>query len=224
MVHNHYQQGGGEDIVFAAEVDLLRQHGHDIECLEFNNDQIPVEPTPRERGLLALNTIWSKKSATRVRNTTKTFNPEVVHFHNTFPLISAAAYGAARSEGAAVVQTLHNYRLLCPSATFFRDGHVCEECLGKTPPYPTVLHGCYRDSRSQTTVVAAMVTTHRIRRALDRDLNRYITLTEFAKNKFIEGGLPEDRIIVKPNFVVDRPQLSQKFGKNFLFVGRLSPE
>jgi glycosyltransferase involved in cell wall biosynthesis len=223
-VHNRYQQRGGEDAVFEAESALLAEHGQQVAQLQFTNDDIGERRTATDAVRLAITTIWSAGARTRIREKVNAFKPDVVHFDNTFPLVSPAAYDAVRHEGTAVVQTLHNYRLLCPSATFYRDGHVCEDCLHKTPPLPGVIHGCYRDSKAQTAVAAAMLTTHRLRRTWSRDVDRYIALTGFARDKFIEGGLPADRIVVKPNFAaIDRPAPDP--GSNtLLFVGRMTEE
>jgi glycosyltransferase involved in cell wall biosynthesis len=146
---------------------------------------------------------------------------EIVHVHNFFPTASPSIYSAARSHGAAVVQTLHNYRLLCPNALFFRDGHVCEDCLGKFMPWPGVAHACYRDSRAASGVTAAMLTVHRARRTWLEEVDIFIALTEFSRQKFIEGGLPADRIVVKSNFI-DRPEPPTRRDDDYLlFVGRL---
>jgi glycosyltransferase involved in cell wall biosynthesis len=123
-----------------------------------------------------------------------------------------------------VIQTLHNYRLLCPSAIFFRDGHACENCLGKLIPWPGVLHRCYRDSRAATGAVAAMLVVHRLLRTWERTVDIFIALTEFARQKFIQGGLPADRVVVKPNFVYPDPGPGAHDGGYALFAGRLSPE
>lgn len=147
-----------------------------------------------------------------------------MHFDNTFPLVSPGAYSAVRARGLPVVQSLRNYRLLCPSATFFRDGHVCEDCLGRTPPWPGIRHRCYRGSRGQTAIVATMLTAHRLRRTWLRDVDYYIALTAFSRQKFIEGGLPADRVVVKPNFVALPPPVEETARTGMLYVGRLSAE
>jgi len=223
-IHNRYQQRGGEDSVFEAEYALLERHGQEIYRLEFTNDDIPSKPSAIDSLKLTGNTIWSRSARQRIREAVEGFKAEVVHFDNTFPLISPAVYSVISEAGVAVVQTLHNFRLACPNGLFFRDGHPCEDCLGKTPPYPGVVHACYRESRAQTAVVAAMLTTHRLRRTWSRDVDRYIALTNFAKDKFIEGSLPANKIVVKPNFVVSEPPEGQKDDGHFLFVGRLSSE
>ena len=223
-VHNAYQHRGGEDVVVAAETKLLRSHGKSVETLIISNDTITTQRSILATLELGLSTVWSHSGREAVAQAARDYQPDIVHFDNTFPLISPGAYSSARASGPAVVQTLHNYRTLCPNALFYRDGHVCEDCLGKTIPYPGVIHSCYRGSPAQTGVVAAMLTYHRLRRTWIQDVDRYIALTEFARQKFIEGGLPKDRIAVKPNFVdAASPSLGTR-GDHFLFVGRLSPE
>jgi glycosyltransferase involved in cell wall biosynthesis len=220
LLHNHYQQPGGEDEVFAAEGALLEACGHRVLRHVLHNDSV----AEMRRPALAKATVWNSVVYREIRALIRRDRPQVAHFHNTFPLISPAAYYAARAEGVPVVQTLHNYRLLCPNALFFRDGGVCEDCLGKMVPWPGVAHACYRASRSSSAVVAAMLTAHRTLGTWKAAVDSYITLTEFARQKFIQGGLPAEKIIVKPNFVHPDPGSGQGRGRYFLFVGRLSQE
>ena len=223
ICHNYYREPGGEDVVFEAEADLLERRGHRVERLVLRNDEIPEQPGPLAQAKLAARTVWSGESDRKVRSALRRAKPDVVHFHNTFPLISPSAYVTCRKAGVPVVQTLHNYRLLCANASFFRDGHPCEDCLGKTPPWPGVLHGCYRGSRLQSTAVVAMLTAHRLRRTWSRDVGVYVALTEFARRKFVEGGLPSERIVVKPNFIDPDPGAGAHEGDFALFAGRLAP-
>jgi glycosyltransferase involved in cell wall biosynthesis len=148
-----------------------------------------------------------------------------MHVHNTLPLLSPAILRAARGEGTAVVQTAHNYRLLCPAATLFRNDRLCEACRGRTVAWPAILHGCYRGSRSASAVVAAMLAVHWTAGTWSRDVDRYIALTEFARRKLVAGGLPPSRIAVKPNFT-SPPVVANRTGDRAgaLFVGRLSVE
>jgi glycosyltransferase involved in cell wall biosynthesis len=150
--------------------------------------------------------------------------PDIVHFHNTLPLISPAAYWACSDADVPVIQTLHNYRLLCPGAQFLRNGQICEICLGHALPWPGVIHACYRDSRPATAAVAAMLSIHRGLGTWQGKVNLYIALSEFARRKFIQGGLCGDHIVVKPNFIHPDPGKKAVEGKYALFVGRLSPE
>jgi len=192
LVHNRYQQPGGEDMVFASEAALLMAHGHAVESLVFDNDAIGPRRSALDAARLAATTIWSRHGHAAVRGAIRTFRPDVIHFHNTFPLISPAGYYAARAEGVPVVQTLHNFRLLCANGLFYRDGHICEDCLGKPVPLPGVVHACYRESRAMSGAAVAMLTTHRALHTWTRTVNRYIVLGEFARQKFIQGGLPAE--------------------------------
>ena len=220
VVHNAYQQRGGEDFAVKREIEFLRERGHRISTFLISNDAI----LNMSRARLAVDTVWSSSSKRSLKERLQGERPDVVHFHNTFPLISPAAYYAARSEGVPVVQTLHNYRLLCPNALFFRDGGTCEDCLGKPVPWPGVLHSCYRGDRAASGVVAGMLTVHSFLKTWREKVEVYIALTEFARQKFIEGGIPAEKVAVKPNFVNPDPGPGEGKGGYALFVGRLSEE
>jgi glycosyltransferase involved in cell wall biosynthesis len=220
LVHNFYQQPGGEDQVFADEGKLLENNGHAVARFTMDNDAIEG----MGKIALARKTIWNSAAQQSLRQAIRNHRAQVVHFHNTFPLISPAAYYTAHEEGAAVVQTLHNYRLLCPGATFYRDGKVCEECMGKLGPWPGAMRGCYRNNKMASAVVAAMISFHRWKKTWRREVDAYIALTEFSRRKFIEGGLPGDKVIVKPNFVDPDPGIGNGDGGFVLFVGRLTEE
>ena len=219
-VHNSYQLPGGEDLVFAQEADLLRARGHEVVLYKASNDQV--------KGMNALvllgKTIWNREIYDELRALMKREKPDIMHVHNTFPVISPAAYYAANEESVPVVQTLHNFRLLCPSATLFRDGRVCEDCVGKKIPWPGVVHSCYRSSRMATAAGAAMLATHNFKKTWSKAVTAYIALTEFARDKFIQAGYPGEKILVKPNYLQADPGLGEGKGSYALFVGRLSPE
>ena len=218
VVHNAYQHKGGEDSVMEAEVALLRAHGHEVRLFTRHNDALVNMP----KVAVAVNTFWASDVAKAFETEIQSFQPDVVHVHNTFPQISPAIYWVAARLKVPVIQTLHNFRLLCPQAMFLRDGKVCEDCLGKVP-WRGAVRGCYRDSKLQSSVLASMVTVHRAMGTWQDKVTRYIALNEFCRNKFIEGGLPAHRITIKPNFVdFETPAGGNR--KGFLFVGRLSPE
>lgn len=225
VVHNFYQQGGGEDQVFWAETQALREWGVNVTTYTVHNDVIQQGSHLKT----ALGTLWNARAARTLAQLVERDRIDIVHFHNTFPLISPAAYRAVRARGAAVVQTLHNFRLLCVNALLFREGHVCEACLGQTLPWPGVQHACYRGSRAGSAVVAGMLTAHRLLGTYERDVDVYIALTPFARDKLIQGGLPADKLVVKPNFLKDAAAVGAEVvegrGDSYaLFVGRLSRE
>ena len=219
-VHNRYQRPGGEDQVFVDETALLETRNHRVLRYEVHNDQVKQV----NRLTLAKDTVWNASAYRELGALIRRERPDVVHFHNTLPLVSPAGYYAARAEGVPVIQTLHNYRLLCPVALFFRDGRVCEDCMGKAVPWPGVVHRCYRGSPTASGVIATMLTVHRALRTWTEMVDVYVALTEFARSKFIEGGLPAGKIVVKPNFVAPDPGRGQGGGGYALFVGRLAPE
>lgn len=220
MAHSFYQIRGGEDECFEAEVQLLRDMGIEIELYQDNNHRVA------DMGKLAAarSTIWSKDAYNGIRAQLRAKPADIVHVHNYLPLISPAAYHAAKSEGAAVVQTLHNYRMMCPSGIFYRDGHVCEECLGKTTAWPSIRHGCYRGSRAGSAAIAAMLTYHRLINTYRTKVDLYFALNEFMRQKHIEGGIPAERIIIKPNFVGVDADMGKGDGHYAVFVARLMPE
>ncbi len=218
--HNHYQQPGGEDASFEAEVRLLESHGHRVRRFTLHNDAIHE----MGRWTVATRTLWNRRVHGELRERIRRERPDVVHFTNTFPLISPAALHAARREGVPVVQSLRNYRLLCPNALFLRDGAPCEDCLGKRITWPGVLHACYRGDRAASAVVATMLGLHRGLGTWHRAVDLYVTPSEFARRMFVRGGLPEAKIVVKPNFVDPDPGPGCGAAGDVVFVGRLAPE
>ncbi|OAI02394.1 hypothetical protein A1353_16520 [Methylomonas methanica] len=225
VVHNRYQQAGGEDSVVAAETQLLADHGHEVEL--WAEDNINLSIGLKGKIEAALNTNYSVGSRLIAVQKLRRFLPDIVHVHNFFPQISPSVYDACMDEGVPVVQTLHNYRLICPGAMLMRDGKVCEQCILGTP-YQAVLYGCYRGSKLGSFVVAHMVKHHRKHGTWLNKVDRFIALTEFAKSKFVEAGFPEDKIAVKANFLFDpllNPEGSGSITPPFaLFVGRVSQE
>jgi glycosyltransferase involved in cell wall biosynthesis len=223
LIHNKYKFRGGEDVAAEAEARLFEAHNHSVIWYERRNEDFT------DLGAIGsmkagIETFWSSRSFRELKTLILNENPDVAHFHNTFPLISPAAYYACAEASIPVVQTLHNYRLLCPGALLMRDGKVCEECLGRAVAWPGIAHACYRGDRAATTALATMQLAHRVIGTWQDKVQMYIALSEFARHKFIEGGLPADRIVVKPNFVMADPGAKEGPGEYALFVGRLSEE
>jgi glycosyltransferase involved in cell wall biosynthesis len=220
VVHNYYRQPGGEDHVFRAEAKLLRQHGHAVQ--EYTEDNAATTRAFKPR--MATETVWSTRTTHKLRCVLSDFRPDLVHFHNTFPLVSPSAYYACQAAGVAVVQTLHNYRLGCPKATLYRDGRVCEDCLGKRFAWPGTVHGCYHGSRATSAVLGVMLASHHLIGTWHRQVDRYIALSQFQRSRLIAAGLPAARIAVKGNFVDPDPSASQHHLPYMVYAGRLVAE
>jgi glycosyltransferase involved in cell wall biosynthesis len=220
VIHNYYQQAGGEDEVFRAESDLLESRGHSVVRYSADNERIKS----MGRAALAKATLWNQPVHRELRKLFHQEVPDIAHFHNTFPLISPAGYYAALAEGVAVVQTLHNFRLVCPNGLLFRNGQVCQACLDKFFAWPGIIHACYRKSFAASAVTAGMLSLHKSIGTWSRAIGVYVALSEFSRKKFIAGGIPPQRIMVKPNFLSTDPGLGQHSGNVGLFVGRLAPE
>ena len=218
VVHNAYQHRGGEDSVVEAEIALLRTYGHAVETYFRSNDDVTGMPSLA----LARHTLWSPRTSHDLAEQISRFQPDVIHVHNTFPLISPSLHWAAARAGVPVVQTLHNFRLMCLNGLFLREGKVCEDCMGQLP-WRGVARACYRGSHAASGALAGMLTLHRGLGTYRNKVARYIALNGFCRDKFIEGGLPAERVVVKPNFVdFDAPAPAPRAG--LLFVGRLSVE
>ena len=229
LVHNHYRIRGGEDSVFETECDLLRSAGHDVLIWEKHNNDVREDRGPFGKLSLFLGTIWNRNAYREMRAHLLADRPDVVHVHNFFPQFSPSIFWACAREKIPVVLTLHNYRLACLNGYLYRDGTgICEKCLGKCP-WAGVERRCYRNSLSASLAVAAMLMVHRALGTWRHKVTRYIALTEFARGKFIEAGLPAEKIVVKPN-AVKVPEglvpMQKKPGHSprVVYIGRLSSE
>lgn len=219
VVHCLYQLKGGEDSVMASEVEMLRAAGHEVRIYLRHNQEAESLPTWR----LALDTVWATQTTRELTALVADWRPDVMHVHNTLLRISPSIYWAAQALKVPVVQTLHNFRLACLGAMFLREGKICEDCLGRVP-WRGVVHGCYRESKSQSAVLAASITLHRGLGTYRQKVDRYVALTEFGRSKLAQAGLPADKVSVKPNFVEWREAPDHTGRQGGMFVGRLSPE
>jgi glycosyltransferase involved in cell wall biosynthesis len=229
FAHNTYQQAGGEDSVLASEMTLLSEKGNDVFLASMGNESLVTFPAEVKS---FLNVNYSVQSREWFLKKIEQHKPDLVHVHNFFPLLTPSIYDACIDKGIPVVQTLHNYRTICPGALLMRDGDICEKCITGSP-FNAVIHRCYRDSTVGSFAVARMVDHHRKKKTWGSKVNNFIALTEFAKKKFIAAGFPEDKIRVKPNFVSDPQHEVGTTGRlgnvhptreGALFVGRLSKE
>ncbi len=237
QVHTAYTHPGGEDAVAAAEAALLRSRGHEV--LEFRASNAEVLAGGRLSTLRALaDSVWNRRAYERMRQQIRKSHPSLIHVHNVWFALSPSVLAAAKDEGVPTVMTLHNFRLVCPGAYLMRGGKPCEVCLGRSP-WHGVFRRCYRGSALQTALVARMIGHNRRRGTWANLVDAYIALTGFCRDVFVRGGLPAEKIVVKPNFVdlgpgaldlgpcpqaqSPKPKAQSPKGRA-LFVGRLSPE
>lgn len=222
IIHNSYQQPGGEDVVVARESNLLMREGSQVTTYKRSNHELDSLSFLQKLGLMR-RIVSAKDSKTAVRQLVRKCQPDVVHVHNTFLMVSPAVYEVCQEESVPVVQTLHNYRLLCPASTLYRNDGICEECVTHGL-LRSVKHACYRDSRAMSAAVALMLKTHRSLETWATKVDAYIAISRFAANKFVKAGFAAKRMFVKPNFVDPDPGERPRPGDYALFVGRLSPE
>lgn len=222
FVHNEYQQAGGEDSVLRAEAQLLESYGHSIQVSTVTNNSID---SVVKKIKSFQDVVYSHSSRKWMKARIDEFQPDVVHVHNFFPLLSPSIYDVCSEHKIPVIQTLHNYRLMCPGALLMRSNRVCEDCIGHSA-YHSLKYKCYRNSFLGTYAVARMVEYHKKHLTWKNKVSAFIALTEFAKSKFIQSGLPKSKIHVKSNFLSNEIEHEFKSNKRFgaLYVGRLSEE
>ncbi|MEW8027998.1 MAG: glycosyltransferase family 4 protein [Candidatus Thiodiazotropha sp.] len=219
LVHNRYQQQGGEDSVVDEEMKMLEAHGHNVKLYTRNNTDIDH----LDRTLLFVSAIWSKRTIRDLEQIISVEKPDIIHIHNTFPLISPSVYWVAKKHNIPTIQTIHNFRLSCIQAMYIRNMKVCEDCL-KKGPWRGAIRKCYRGSILASVSSAMIIQFHRIIGTYQNKIDTYIALNEFCKQKLIEMGLPKDKIKIKPNFVTLEHAKRQIRDGNPLYVGRLSEE
>jgi glycosyltransferase involved in cell wall biosynthesis len=219
LVHNRYRSEApsGENRVVDQESAALRAAGHTVERFERYSDDIAHWPA-RRRATVPAQVVWSDRSRRDLRTMLRRFRPDVVHLHNTFPLLSPSVLYACRQERVPVVATLHNYKLLCASGDFFRDGAVCHDCAGGSPA-PALAHGCYRGSAVATTPIVAGLLAHRL--AWRRLVSAYICISDAQRGLLAGLELPADRVFVKWN--MSSPAVGENPAKKLqvAYIGRL---
>lgn len=221
IVHNRYQQRGGEDAVVASERALLERYGVETDILEENNDHICGVGSSLKA---AASSFYSIRASNALTCAITTFKPDVVHVHNWFPTLSPAVFGICKRLEPPVVHTLHNYRLLCVKASLYRDGRPCEDCIGKSLRLPGIVHGCYRGSRCGSAAATASMLLHWRLGTWSYAVDRFIALSQFAHDKLVQGGLPAEKVAVKTNALDYDPGAREGAGGYLAFVGRFTDE
>lgn len=223
IIHNHYKQVGGEDTVYYAEAELLREHGNAVEMLSFSNNDVN---SVAEKLQAALGVVYNAKSAGIIDRKIKEFQPDVVHVHNFFPLVSPAVFYVCKKHSVPVVMTLHNYRLICPSALLYYKDKVQTDSIHKVFPIGAIRQKVYRDSAFQTASVVLATGVHKLLGTWQNKVDRFIVLTSGAVELFRKSSLRPrpHQLVVKPNFTSDLGLGAGERSDYFLFVGRLTPE
>ena len=221
--HNFYQQSGGEDLVFRSQTKMLENFGHEVYRYERRNDDIKSNVLSRLSHAASLR--FSRASYTQVRRLIRDFKPDVAHFHNTFFVMTPSVFTACKDEGAPVVVSLHNFRLMCINGLFFRDNHPCEDCLHGSRA-SGIIHKCYRGSLLSSAALTDMISHYWRRKTWTEGIDCITVATEFSRQKHIQAGIPAEKIRTLPHFVEEPSQISGESsrGDYALYAGRLSAE
>ncbi len=205
----------------ALEKRLLEDHGHVVEDFQVSNARLKSAHVFWQ--ILAVPSfLWSRRSYAMLRQRIAEFAPDVVHVHNTFPELSPSVFWAAHRAGVPVVQTLHNFRHVCANALLLRDGVRCENCVGRRGG-SAMLHRCYARSLSRTAVLVATGILHQVIGTYSQSVDAFITLNDFNREIFLRGGLPDNKLLVKPNFVPASQLGSCPRKQQAIFAGAMMP-
>ncbi len=222
VVHNRYrsEQPSGEDRVVDQETSLLADAGHQVSTFERRSDDIATMSL-LAKAAVPFRVPWNPAVRSELAARLRADRPDVVHIHNTFPLLSPAVVAACADVGVPAVATLHNYTMVCPPGTLYRDGRVCTDCVGALS-LPAVRHGCYRGSRAATVPLAVNMMVNR--RRWWSGVERFFCISGAQRNMLVQAGMPAQRLSVKHNFVVDAGERRSGTGKYLLYLGRLNDE
>ena len=220
MLHNRYKIMGGEDVSTDAECSLLKSHGIDVDTVFITNDII----TNKNKFKVALNTVWSSKYYHEILKKIQEGKYDIVHVQNFFPLFSPSIFYAAQKAGAKIVMSVRNYRLICPNGLMYIKNSICNECVGKTIPYPAISKKCYRDSYGATCVTVAMLSVHNFLNTWKKEIDGFICISDFVKEQLVLGNFDKTKLHVKYNFVSSNVPVNFEAGDYYIYVGRLSIE
>jgi glycosyltransferase involved in cell wall biosynthesis len=222
VVHNRYrsEQPSGENNVVDQETALLAEAGHRVEVFERRSDDIATMSL-LGKATVPLRVPWNPAVRTELAARLRADRPDVVHVHNTFPLLSPSVVAACADAGVPAVATLHNYTMICPPGTLYRDGKLCTDCVGGSP-LPAVRHGCYRDSRLATVPMAVNQVVNR--RRWWSGITRFFCISDAQRTILVDAGMPAHRLAVKHNFVPDPGVRRGGPGEHVLYLGRMAQE
>lgn len=223
VVHNRYRsaQPSGEDRVVDQEVAVLGRAGHRVALFERRSDAV-ASMSLLDRTLLPIQVPWNGRVRLELTARLRAERPDVVHIHNTFPLLSPSVVAACADVGVPVVVTLHNYSTVCPSGTLYRAGRVCADCTGRKLPLPALWHGCYRGSRIATVPLALSMVAKQ--RQWWSSVDRFICISQAQCHTLVQAGMPAERLILKHNFIIEPDICRTGVGEYVLYLGRMTEE
>jgi glycosyltransferase involved in cell wall biosynthesis len=221
LVHNFYRSAvpSGENRVVEEEHRLLAEAGVETLPLWRHSDSLLSSSLPM-KVRAAAGPIYSREAVRELSVLIRNEKPDVIHVHNVFPLLSPWVVRIGHAHGVPIIQTVHNFRHTCLAGVHVREGAACFDCVGTTFSTPGIRHACYRDSRTQSVVMATSRAAHRRTWGLVR---RYLAVSAFQASELVRLGLPADRVAVKPNPVRD-VRVPRPLGRDVVFVGRLSED
>lgn len=240
LVHTSYLQSAGEDKVVNEELSLLSKR-HEVSQFIRSNEEMLKLPSWKQ----ALKTIWNREAAKSLKKLLYEFQPDIIHVHNTFPLLSPAVFFSMLrwkkhcekrlNKKTAVVYTLHNFRLICPQASLTRNGKLCQQCIDSGSFAPALQNKCFRQNRKMTWVLVSMLRLHHHLKTWHKAVDAFLYLNESQKKLYIRQGFPSEKFYHKPNFVFDPfrklpanlhfiEYKELKDTCHFVFIGRLTSE
>ena len=223
FIHNRYKQFGGEDVVVEQEAAILKDHGHQVETIIFDNTSIKGFFSKLK---VSLQSVYNFSSARKVAKLIRKFKPDIIHVHNLFFIASPSVIYAAKKYRVPVVFTVHNYRLICANALLLRDNKICELCINKKFPLAGIRYRCYRNSAVESALVTCITSLHKFFNTWKDKVDAYITLNEFSRSKLLHSSLQlsPEKLITKPNFIHDAAHSGAAREDFFLFAGRIVVE
>jgi glycosyltransferase involved in cell wall biosynthesis len=220
QVHSPYRRGGGEDVVVEREAAVLRSAGHRI------RQHLVPNPSDISGTLQALaGSVWNPRSYRAGVRFGGNPKPDVAHVHNTWFALSPSIVSGMRRAVIPIVMTLHNFRLLCVNGLLYRDEAPCTDCVGRSP-IPGVVHRCYHSSSTLSVLAASNISLNRLLGTWVEGVDIFVAMTEFGRQMHILGGIPPDRIVVKPHFAADPGERegAPSSSPTVLYVGRVDEE
>ena len=222
QIHNFYRLPGGECSVVRAEKALLESGAHDVALFSADSNEI-ASWSVLEKAVSYAQIPFNWQVRRKLLRLVDSFRPEVAHVHNVFPLLSPSVYYTLYAVGVPVVQTIHNFRFICPNGQFFVKGNVCEACAQKGL-MSAVWNRCMRNSVSTSALYAGAIALAWRTRSIPWAIDRYIALNKFFAHKLSDAGVPESRVRICGNYVDTITNEPSSKGGYVLYLGRLSPE